>query len=318
MSAAAAPIEVDHRTGRVSGAGPVERCGVAIMQAAAAGLSRFDDFGFSHVARAVRTVFPSRRSVRIVLTEDAVFEMPYGDGYWGVLLPRAAVYEADTEPLLRAIAGIDYAFVDCGANYGYWSVVLSSSAFGRHPTIAVEAAPDTYAWLARNAEINGGRFAALNRAVAGRSGERLALYGGKHESRSLAGGDGAEVLATVETLALDDLLAREELKGAPAIVLKLDVEGVEVAALEGGQRMLERDVLIAYEDHGSDREHAVSRHLAEALGMRLFAVAGGRVRPLGGFDVLSAIKRNPRFGYNFFATRSSFWIGEMERLAGQA
>ena len=314
MTPWAAPIEIDRRTGRVSGAGPVERCGLAIMTAAAAGLSRFDDLGFSHVARLVRGILPSRRSLRIAFAVDAAFEMPYGDGYWGVLLPRAAVYEADTEPLLRAIAGVEYAFVDCGANYGYWSVLVSSSAFGSHPAVAVEAAPDTYAWLVRNAEINGGRFAALNRAVAGRSGERLALYGGKHESRSLAGGDGAEVLATVETLALDDLLAREELKGASAIVLKLDVEGVEVAALEGGQRMLERDLLIAYEDHGSDREHIVSRHLAEKLGMRLFAVAGGAVRPLGGAGELSAIKRNPRYGYNFFATRSPFWIAEMERL----
>ncbi|MEH0072816.1 hypothetical protein V6L77_25490 [Pannonibacter sp. Pt2-lr] len=58
------------------------------------------------------------------------------------------------------------------------------------------------------------------------------------------------------------------------LVLKLDVEGVEIEALRGGVALLMRDVLVIYEEHGSDRSHAVSRYLREECGMRLFGHAG--------------------------------------------
>lgn len=302
--------------GRVSGASVVERCGVMAMQMAATAVRRFDYKGFSVAARLISGVLPSAKAVRIRLADDAVFEMPYGDGYWGVLLPYGAWYEDDVHAVMLALKDVDYAFVDCGANYGYWSALVSSAPFGAHQAIAIEAAPDTFAWLERNAAANASRFVALNRAIAAHSGDSVTIYGGKHEARSMVGDAGARGIGTVSTLALDDLLFQPQLAEASRIVLKLDVEGVEVPALEGAKQMLRRDVLISYEDHGSDHQHAISAHLMDGLDMSVFVTGRSGTRRIKDLHEIGRIKTNRRRGYNFFATRSSFWLHEMGRIVG--
>ena len=90
---------------------------------------------------------------------------PFGDGYWSLLLDRGFVYEGEIERFLRSVADVDYGFIDGGANFGFWSVLVSSRPFGSHPVIAIEASSANAAKLARNAELNGGRFKVLHRAI---------------------------------------------------------------------------------------------------------------------------------------------------------
>ncbi|MCW5718754.1 MAG: FkbM family methyltransferase [Bauldia sp.] len=291
-----------------------ERIGVALLAMGAAVTRPFGNVGFSVGARLVSKLFRSGKAVRVALAPDASFEMPYGDGYWSILLSRRARYEADVEVALLAFADIDFAFVDCGANYGYWSVLITSAKFGRHSAIAIEAAPDTFGWLARNAAANGRRFDVLNRAIAEHTGSKVTIRGAKHEARSIVPAGDAPVVGEVQTLALDDLLDRPELRSVPHIVLKLDVEGVELAALRGATRMMERDVLITYEDHGSDAAHAVSAHMLAEHGMRVFFIDGAGAMEIVGLDQIEAIKRNRHRGYDFFATRSPFWAGRLEAI----
>lgn len=125
----------------IANASLAERAGLALLTLGAAVTRPFGNVGFSHGARLVSRVFRSRKTVRVSLAPDARFEMPYGDGYWSILLARGAKYEADVEVALLALADVDFAFVDCGANYGYWSVLVTSARFGRHPAVAIEAAP---------------------------------------------------------------------------------------------------------------------------------------------------------------------------------
>lgn len=306
-------IELDRLTGRLTGANAAERLGLAATRTAASLLRPFHDFGFSYAAGFVAAALPSDKAIQIRFPDGSVFAFPYGDRYWSLLLPRGRAYVKQIEDALAALADEPFAFVDCGANYGYWSVLLSGEHYRSHPTVAIEAAPDTYAWLMRNAMLNEGRFATLNRAVSSRSGETVRLYGAKHEARSIAG-EGVPV-GEVETIALDDLLERPELAGPERIVLKLDVEGAETAALEGARTMLERDSLLVYEEHGSDPSHALSAHLRDSLGMRLFAAEAGGVRELGGLAELDRFKKSRRWGYDFFATRSRYWIERLQRLA---
>lgn len=307
-------ILIDKRTGRVTGGSAVERAGLAAMRTASATMRLLKLPGFSRAVRLIGAVFPGASVVRFVLADDVTFEMPYADPYWSMIVRRGASYDEDVRAMLRSLSDIDYAFVDCGANYGYWSVLVSSSAYGSRPAVAVEAAPDTFAWLVRNAEANDSRFAILNRAVAEQSGDTVNIYGARHESRSMLSDGGEGAVGRVQTLALDDLLERPEFAAQRPILLKLDVEGAEVAALNGASRMLERDVLILYEDHGADREHVVSAHIVGKLGMRLFAAENAGLRHLQHLDELDKIKRNRRWGYDFFATSSPFWLEHMETL----
>lgn len=81
--------------------------------------------------------------------------------------------------------------------------------------------------------------------------------------------------------------------------------------------MLERDVLIAYEDHASDRRHAVSAHMLDR-GMRVFFVDAGGATEIVGLGQIEAIKRNSHRGYDFFATRSPFWVARLEAVVRAA
>ncbi len=304
-------IEIDSQSGTVRGAGRVERLGIAVMRGGEAVLRPFGRFGMSRVVRGIATVLPGNRPVRVRLAPDAVFEMPYGDPYWTPLLSRSPVYEAGVAAVLRAVADDDFAFVDCGANYGYWSVLVSSQAFGSHPTVAIEASAATVVRLRRNAANNGDRFAVIHAAVSDRSGVAVAISGARHEARMIAAAGSAGEAAT--TLRLDDLLGHGGLAEAESVVVKLDVEGAEAAALAGADRLLAHDGLVIYEDHGSDRSHAVS-HAMRAAGMTLYRVDGAAVRPVGDIAELTAVKRRRRWGYEFFATRSPKWRRRLEGL----
>lgn len=298
----------------VGNASVSERIGVALLAVGAVVTRPLGHVGFSLGARIVAKLFQSGKTVRVTLAPDATFEMPYGDGYWSILLSRRSRYEADVEVALLALADVDFAFIDCGANYGYWSVLITSARFGSHNAVAIEAAPDTFAWLERNAAANGRRFDVLHRAIAERSGAVVTIRGAKHEARSIASAGDTPVVGEVRTVALDDLLERPELRSAPHIVLKLDVEGVELEALRGATRLLERDLLIAYEDHGSDRSHAVSAHMLADGGMRVFYIDDAGATEIVGLSQIEAIKRNSHRGYDFFATRSAFWTARLEAL----
>ncbi len=74
----------------------------------------------------------------VKLNADALFAFPFGDGYWSKLLNRTFYYEDELELLFRNSIDVDYTLLDCGANYGYWSVLVSSEPFGSHKAIAIE------------------------------------------------------------------------------------------------------------------------------------------------------------------------------------
>ncbi|MFC3693451.1 FkbM family methyltransferase [Chenggangzhangella methanolivorans] len=311
MTAPAGDILIDKRTGAVQGASGREAVVLATLKAAAGALAPFEDIGFSHVCKLIRP-FATDRAVALRLSDDTQFRFPFADGYWTPLILKNYRYEPELAALLVAVADVDFVFVDCGANFGYWSCQVTSRAFGAHRAIAIEAASTNAALLSANASLNGGRFEVIHAAIGERGGESVALRGAKHESFSIDGANDGPVVETVTTLALDDLLDRPTVANASHIVLKLDVEGMEQAAIRGGRKLLSKDAVVIGEEHGNDPGHAVSRFLADD-GFRLFFHDAGRFVELTDLvRQLDAYKTNPRWGYNVFATKSAFWA---ERLA---
>lgn len=305
-------ILYDRRTDRLVGARAVERAGIALLRA----ITRVVPFprvpGLTPLTRLIAKLFPSRRDVVVRLGENDRFSFPYGDPYWSVLLMPHMDYEEEIAAFLKLARGIDYTFLDCGANYGYWSVQVTSQAYGAHPAVAIELSTPSAERARRNAALNGDRFEVLRKAVAARSGEAVTVFGGeRHEQRSIhAEAAGGVALEAATTVALADL----PVAPTGAVVLKLDVEGAECAALEGAGALMDRDLIVLYEDHGNDPHHTVSRAFRETFGLRLFTwVSGTTFREIGDLAELSVIKTVRRVGYDFFATRSPFWI---ERLTG--
>jgi FkbM family methyltransferase len=131
-------------------------------------------------------------------------------------------------------------FWDIGANVGYFSLVAAARVQAAGQVVAFEPGAAALARLTENVSLNPFKnIRIFNLAVADADGEAT-LYraeGIADSSASLfaaaAGAAGGETCATV---ALDGFLNQEKL--APPDFVKLDVEGAELAALQGAAGIL--------------------------------------------------------------------------------
>lgn len=306
-------IKYDFETGQISQTRLPSAFGLSLMRLAAKATKPNEYVGLSLATRLVRSLLPSEQRIEVQLLPDTRFEFPYGDGYWSCLLDNTCSYSPECETFLKAMKDVNYAFIDCGANYGYMSVIVTSEEYGNKPSISIEPDPDTFNILKRNQELNSARFEIVNKAVFSKSGETVSLHGAKHEARSILNEDGQCQSGKIETLALNDLSHWLESAGKPATILKLDVEGVEIDAMAGADQLLDQDVLVIYEEHGADNTDSVSRYMSDTLGMKLFWVDETGCHEIKTAEQIKAIKRNPRVGYDFIATRSKFWLSEIAR-----
>lgn len=306
------PIAHNFQSGSINNAGLMEKLGMLALRTAGWMTRPVEYVGFSKAAGLVRAFVPSKRKVRTQLFEDTNFEYPYADSYWSRLVYSGDVYSRAEENFLKAIRHIDYAYIDCGANFGYMSAVVTSKAYGQKPAIAIEADPMTFKALEINADLNNNRFEIRHNAVFSASGEMVNIHGEKHEARSMLNDHGDREKGNVETLALDDLTNWYTAQSAEALILKLDVEGVEIDALKGSTELLKLNTLIMFEDHASDKTHEVSEYLMKTLGMRIYYSEKNGCRELKTIEDVAKLKTNPRVGYDFIATKSDFWIKEIE------
>ena len=148
------PIQFDRASGALVGANPWERLAAVALTLGSKISSNFSHRGYNMCANLLRKALPER-DIDVRLNADATFAFPYGDGYWSKLLNRSFAYENELELLFQDSADIDYTLLDCGANYGYWSVLVSSAPYGSHKAIAIEPSSQNFAKLKNNAEING-------------------------------------------------------------------------------------------------------------------------------------------------------------------
>jgi len=313
---AQAPIQFDRASGALEGANLWERTAALALVTGSKISSHFSHMGYIACANLLRKTLPER-NIAIKLNPDAVFEFPYGDGYWSKLLNRTFRYENELELLFQDSADVDYTLLDCGANYGYWSVLVSSKPFGSHKAIAIEPSGENFPKLANNAGINGNRFETMKCAIGATRGTAR-LSGTKHEASSIAGdqSDGEEV----PVIALDNLLDDGKIAPGGKFLIKLDVEGVEIEAMKGGVRLLQGDSVILCEEHGNDPQHTVSRYILEQTPLKLIVYdpRSNRLETVTDLSILDRIKVSTHVGYNVFGTASAFWLDRINALNAKA
>jgi FkbM family methyltransferase len=305
------PIQFDRASGVLEGANLWERLAAVALTLGSKISSNFSHRGYNGCANLLRKALPERE-IQVKLSDDATFAFPYGDGYWSKLLNRSFAYEDELDLLFRASADVDYTLLDCGANYGYWSVLVSSKPYGSHKAIAIEPSGANFPKLANNADINNNRFEVMKCAIgAGRGTARLS--GTKHEAFSIAGGDSGE---EVPVIALDNLLDDGKVAPGGKFLIKLDVEGVEIEAIKGGARLLKEDSVILCEEHGNDPHHTVSRFILEQTPMKLIVYdpRSNRMETVTELSILDRIKVSTNVGYNVFGTASAFWQDRISAL----
>jgi FkbM family methyltransferase len=310
------PIQFDRTTGVFEGANAWERFAALALVSGSKVASMFSHRGYNKCANLLKTTLPER-DIAIKLNSNATFAFPYGDGYWSKLLNRSFAYEDELELLVLDSMGVDYTFIDCGANFGYWSVLVSSAPFGSHKSIAIEPSSQNFARLKINAEINGNRFEIMKCAIGAERGTAR-LSGTKHEALSIA--SDVNIGEEVPVIALDDLLDDGKIPAGGKYLIKLDVEGVEIEAIKGGARLLQGDSVILCEEHGNDPAHTVSRYILEQTPLKLIVYdpRSHRLETVTELSILDRIKVSSNVGYNVFGTASTFWQDRITALNAKA
>ncbi|MDB5655549.1 MAG: hypothetical protein JWQ94_3162 [Tardiphaga sp.] len=317
MTSAQSPIQFDRAAGAYQGVNPWERAAAFVLMAGCRLSAPFSHRGYIMCANLLRRALP-KRDIVVELNADAQFAFPFGDGYWSKLLDPAFSYENELELLFRHSVDVDYTLLDCGANYGYWSVLVTSAPLGSHRSIAIEPSAQNFAKLNNNATINGGRFETLKCAIGSARGTAN-LSGTKHEAFSIVG-DANAAGEQVPVLALDNLLDDGKLSAEGKYLIKLDVEGVEIEAIKGGTRLLQADSVIMCEEHGNDPAHTVSRYILEQTPLKLFVrdPASNCFESVTDLSILDRIKVSTNVGYNVFGTSSAFWLDRINSLNASA
>jgi FkbM family methyltransferase len=183
-----------------------------------------------------------------------LLDMQIDKDYW------LGTYEPELQAALHDLIPARSVIFDVGANIGYVSLLLAKAAGEAGKVYAFEALPSNVEQLRQNITLNGmeKRVTVVDRAVTGVPGPvRFLVHasGGMGKAAGSAGRDDqyrSEVI--VPGISLDEFVFG---RGNPSPqIVKMDIEGGEVLALPGMQRLLvEARPLILLELHGPEAAH---------------------------------------------------------------
>jgi FkbM family methyltransferase len=274
---------------RVETSGPVAAVHLwALRMAARTGHIR-------RAAIAMRRIFPQSPDALVHFEGGGTLAVPLKDHYWASILVGWE-YEPEVQKTIdAAIAHCpDAVLFDCGANIGYWAVRYAA----RIPVIAIEAVAPTYERLSAAASRNG--FQALHAAIWDKSGQSLTVH---WHAPADAGGSVTEAhgsnSGSVMSVTLDELHHADPSIAGRIPIVKLDVEGAELQAIDGARELRHR-ALWVYEDHAREPTHKVTAQFLD-LGFDVFYAGGATPQQITSVRQLDAIKIEVAHGYNFVA-----------------
>jgi len=224
-------------------------------------------YGFRPLARLVRRTLnraaPQGLSEAQVAAGDLqgytlALDMQTEKDYW------LGMYEPELQRALRDWVKAGAVMFDVGANIGYVSLLLARAGGENGRVTAFEALPANVARTRRNLALNGmgERVSVVHAAVIDRAGTARFLVHPSNAMGKAVGSAGRDIADAyvqeieVPGVALDDFAYTAQ--GVVPQVIKMDIEGGEVLAIGGMERLLaEARPLLLVELHGQAAAAAV-------------------------------------------------------------
>jgi FkbM family methyltransferase len=240
-------------------------------------------------------------SIRVCVTPDVSLKF---------VKPGDSAFDLDLLAFVQNFIKPDYCVWDIGANLGILTFSAASIVGSKGQIIAVEPDPKLSSLLRRSASVQPETSAVveiLEAAVSSSSGSetfRIAARGrasnalGKVTGSSQMGGVRKEI--SVNCITLDDLLLRFR---APDLI-KLDIEGAELSALKGGEKILNSVRPYIYCEMGKGSQPVLD--VFDSSGYWLFnpnkpVEEKMRLDPKNYSDLVSAVPSRTSFSANILA-----------------
>lgn len=146
------------------------------------------------------------------------------------------VYEYNKRKILERYINKGEVCIDIGACRGYFTFMMASKVGKSGLVVSVEPNPDNLYWLKKAIKKNNYQnIELISGAIFNKNGQLPLYLGLKSGWHSLAKNQGLGKI-TVKTIKLDDLVTKKDLK--KIVLIKVDVEGAELEALQSGIKFL--------------------------------------------------------------------------------
>lgn len=149
-------------------------------------------------------------------------------------------YEPERRAAIEYFLKPGQTFIDVGCNKGDFALLGARLVGESGNVVAFEPEPENCKWIAKSLKKSDYAQLKLEQAALSDENGEAQLYLGKRSGwHSLVGGqkDRQEGTITVKTMRLDDYW-REEMNSRPVHLLKIDVEGADLAVLRGAPEFL--------------------------------------------------------------------------------
>ena len=175
-----------------------------------------------------------------------------------------SAYEPAKHALIRRHLRPGMTFIDVGANKGDFTLLAARLAGNSGTVISIEPAPDNHSILQRSIELNDyTNIRVLHVALSDRDGTANLQIGSTSGSHTLSPEFNGLRTVAVPTRTLDGVVAEQQLGSVDMI--KIDVQGLELAVLRGASQTLRANpgiILLLDLPKQSEKRRAIGEYLA--------------------------------------------------------
>lgn len=195
------------------------------------------------------------------------------------------IYEKDTSDLIVSSLPPNGVFIDIGANIGCISLPVSQ-ARPDVKIICVEASKKIFEYLKKNIAINNLKnFTLVHNAISDQDNKTISFHTSELFGKGSMTVSHNTQTETIQTITIDSLVSQLGLQEVSLI--KIDIEGYELSALQGAKNILQRtdapDIIFEFIDYAEESNSGVPAGSAQKyltdLGYSLFTYRrGGRLK----------------------------------------